>query len=98
MKIFNLLLALISGKISPSFLKDVLPVFNQSAQTFIAKLLPEALKIVTELAQNNQLTNKQKQKEAFADIQKLAKKEGLEVGTSLINLIIEMAVTSVLKK
>jgi predicted rRNA methylase YqxC with S4 and FtsJ domains len=90
-----LILALVSGKISFSFLKDVLPLFNRSAQTLIAKLLPEVIQIVTELAKNRQLTDKQKQKEAFTKIQKLAKKEGLEVGTSLINLIIEMAVTSI---
>jgi hypothetical protein len=94
MKILNLILALVSGKISFSFLKDVLPLFNRSVQTLVAKLLPEAIQIVTELAKNRQLTDKQKQKEAFTKIQKLAKKEGLEVGTSLINLVIEMAVTS----
>jgi hypothetical protein len=97
MKILNFILALFSGKISFSFLRDVLPLLNQSAQTLIAKLLPEATQIVSELAKKQQLTDKQKQKEAFTKIQKLVKKEGLEVGTSLINLIIEMAVASLKK-
>jgi len=97
MKTFNFLLTLISGKISFSFLKGVLPLFNSSMQTLVAKLLPEATQIVTELAKNQQLTDKQKQKEAFTKIQKLAKKEGLEVASSLVNLIIELAVTSIKK-
>lgn len=98
MKTFiNFFVSLISGKISPSFLKEVLPLFNRSLQSLIAKLLPQAVEIVTELAKNGELTDKQKQKEAFAQIQKIVKKEGLEAGSSLINLVIELAVSSLKK-
>jgi predicted rRNA methylase YqxC with S4 and FtsJ domains len=95
--IINFIVSLITGKISFSFLKEVLPLFNSSLQSLVAKLLPQAIEIVTELAKNGKLTDRQKQKEAFLQIQKIAKKEGLEAGSSLINLVIELAVSSLKK-
>lgn len=97
MNIINVLLPLITGKLSLKFLKEILPLVSKSVQSLIATLLPLAVKIVADLAADNQLTNKQKQKEAFVKIQEIAKKEGIQAGTSLINLVIELAVASLKK-
>lgn len=97
MNILSILLSVVSGKISFKFLKEILPLVSRSVQSLIAVLLPEAIKIVTDLASKGELSNKQKQKEAFNKIQEIAKEKGLSIGTSLVNLIVELAVTSLKK-
>lgn len=95
--IINFFISLFTGKISPTFAKEVLPLFDRSVQNLIAVLLPQAVEIVANLAKKGQLTDKQKQKEAFMQIQKIVKKEGLAAGSSMINLVIELAVSSLKK-
>jgi len=97
LNILNILLSIISGKISIKFLKEILPLVSRSVQSLVAVLLPEAIKIVADLATKGELSNKQKQKEAFTKIQEIAKEKGLSIGTSLVNLIVELAVTSLKK-
>ena len=95
MSIINIVLSLITKNISISFLKELLPLFNKSSQQLVANLLPKAVKIVSDLAENGELTNKQKQKEAVLQLIKISKKEGMDAGTSTINLIVELAVTKI---
>lgn len=97
MNLINIIFSLITGKLSSSFLKLVVPLVSKQAQLLIVKLLPQAISIVAELASSSEMTNKQKQKQAFDKIGQVAKKEGIEAGTSLINLIIELAVAQTKK-
>jgi len=71
----------------------LLPIITKQVGTTLAKLLPVALGIVSELAKNNDLTGKQKRDRAFKDLTAFAKVEGLDAANSLLNLTIEMAVT-----
>jgi len=98
MNIALLIFSVVTGKVSSAFLKTLLPLFSKQAQIFVSKVLPQALKIVSDLAAKNELTNKQKQKTAFDELTKVVKTEGLEAGTSLVNLVIELAVAQTKNK
>jgi len=58
----------------------------------VARILPEAIKIVSELAQNTEMSGKEKRKEAFKQLSEIVKTEGLAIGSSVVNLTIELAV------
>jgi hypothetical protein len=58
----------------------------------VAKILPEAIKVVAELAQNTEMSGKEKRKEAFKQLSEIVKTEGLAIGSSVVNLTIELAV------
>ena len=57
-------------------------------------LLPIALGIVKELAENNNISNSEKREQAFDKLADAAKNEGMNAASSLLNLAIEMAVTN----
>jgi len=80
--------------ISRSFFDIVLPLITKQVGSSLATLLPIALGIVKELADNNGLTNSQKREEAFKKLSQAAQKEGMSAANSLLNLSIEMAVTN----
>lgn len=69
------------------------PIVTKQASATLAKLLPIALGVVSELAKDNGLSGKQKREKAFKDLTAFAKDEGLSAANSIINLAIEMAVT-----
>jgi hypothetical protein len=71
----------------------LIPLVTKQVSITLAKLLPVALSIVTELAKDNDLSGKQKRDKAFKDLTAFAKAEGLDAANSLLNLTIEMAVT-----
>lgn len=82
--------------VSKSFIDFIWPIITKQAGTSLAILLPIAFKIVKDLAANGGLSNSQKRQEAFKQLAKETKQQGIEAGDSLLNLAIEMAV-SVLK-
>lgn len=80
--------------VSKSFIDFVWPILTKQVGSSLAVLLPIALGIVKELANNSNISNSQKKEEAFNKLTEAAKNEGLNAATSLLNLAIEMAVTN----
>lgn len=78
--------------VSKSFVDFIWPLVTKQVAVSLATLLPIAYQIVKELAKSNNLNNSQKREEAFKQLVKETKKQGLEAGDSLLNLAIEMAV------
>lgn len=58
----------------------------------IERLLPVALGIVTELAVRSDLSGAEKRDVAVRRLSEAAKLEGVQVASSMVNLIVEMAV------
>ena len=69
----------------------LLPVLKSSAGKMIDAGLPIALSIVADL-EKGQLPGPEKRSEAFIKLRDALFKEGYSAGTSILNLIIEMAV------
>lgn len=80
--------------VSKSFIDFVWPLLTKQVGASLAVLLPIALSIVKELANNNEISNSQKREEAFNKLADAAKTEGLNAASSLLNLAVEMAVTN----
>lgn len=80
--------------VSKTFLDILWPILTKKVGASLSVLLPIALMIVKELAKNGNLTNAEKRQDAFVKLTDAVKKEGLSVSTSVLNLAIEMAVTS----
>jgi hypothetical protein len=80
--------------VSKSFIDFIWPLITKQVGASLAILLPLALSIVKELANNNNITNSEKREEAFNKLSDAAKSEGINAASSLINLAIEMAVSN----
>lgn len=74
------------------FIKEV---FIAEKPIIIAALKDVAVVAVKQVDGIDTLTNEEKRIQAFAQIANHAKAQGITVGTSMINLIIEMAVQAV---
>jgi hypothetical protein len=79
------------SSIFADFIKEV---FTEAKTKIIAALKDVAIKAVTELSVSD-LTSDAKRKEAFKRIASYAKSKGIAAGDSLINLVLEMAVSKV---
>jgi hypothetical protein len=73
----------------------ILSLFERGIVEYLEKLLPIAVDIVTILAQNNTLTSEQKRTEAVRQLGDTAKNIGIDVGLSVLNLAVEMALQKV---
>jgi len=73
----------------------ILSLFERGIVEYLEKLLPIAVDIVTKLAQNNTLTSDQKRTEAVRQLGDAAKSVGIDVGLSVLNLAVEMALQKV---
>jgi hypothetical protein len=80
--------------VSKSFIDFVWPLLTKQVGASLAVLLPIAISIVKELANNKDISNSQKREEAFNKLADAAKAEGLSAASSLLNLAVEMAVTN----
>lgn len=80
--------------VSKSFIDFIWPIITKQVGASLSSLLPIALAIVKELANNNNISNSQKRDEAFKKLSEAAKNEGMNAASSLLNLAIEMAVTN----
>lgn len=89
MSLFSWLSSLFSKwiKIFKEFIEEIFPI---AKQVIIAKLKEMAIKIITDLATKD-LSSEEKRNEAFKAISEYAKTQGMEVSSSLINVIIELA-------
>jgi hypothetical protein len=72
----------------------VWPLVTKQVGLSLTVLLPIALSIVKELAENNNISNSEKREQAFEKLADAAKNEGMNAASSLLNLAIEMAVTN----
>ena len=72
----------------------VWPLVTKQVGLSLTTLLPIALQIVKDLAQNNDIANSEKRQQAFVRLSDAAKNEGMIAASSLLNLAIEMAVTN----
>jgi hypothetical protein len=90
MTFFKRLWAAIFGGLK-NVLDFLLPVLKSQAGEMINVLLPVALEIVMGLA-GGQLPSDEKRKAALEMLMSEASRRGLQVATSTLNLIIEMAV------
>lgn len=72
----------------------VWPLVTKQVGLSLTALLPIALSIVKELAENNNISNSDKRQIAFDKLTEAAKNEGMNAANSLLNLAIEMAVTN----
>jgi len=79
---------------SRSFVDFIWPLLTKQVGSSLAALLPVALAIVKELAQNKDISNSEKKEQAFKKLSEAAKSEGMNAASSLLNLAIEMAVTN----
>lgn len=80
------------------FFRDfVCGVFSNTAQVIIGKLKNDAIMIVEELSKSN-LTDEMKRQEAFKLIKEKSEIMGLASKDSIINLLIEMAVSYIKNK
>ncbi len=70
----------------------VWPLVTKQVGLSLTTLLPIALQIVKDLAQENNIANSEKRQQAFEKLSDAAKNEGMNAGSSLLNLAIEMAV------
>ena len=70
-------------------------VFTAEKPIIIAALKDIAMAAVVRVNNLDTLTNEEKRTQAFGQIAAYAKNQGIEVGTSMINLAIEMAVQAV---
>jgi len=73
----------------------ILSLFERGVVDYLEKLLPVAVGIVTSLMQNNTLTSEQKRAEAVKQLGDAAKNTGIDVGLSVLNLAVEMALQKV---
>lgn len=80
--------------VSKSFIDFIWPILTKQVGASLATLLPIAIVIVKELAQNNNISNSEKKEQAFQKLSDAAKNEGMNAASSLLNLAIEMAVTN----
>jgi hypothetical protein len=94
----KLILNILTSKISSTFLKSIVDIFNNETQKLVDKILPEVVKIVTNLSTNNSIPGTFKQRSAFEQVTALLKKEGIESTKSFVNLIIELAVAQIKNK
>ena len=74
-----------------SFLAEALPI---AKQIIIAALKEIAIQAVTK-AQNTDLNDDEKRKQAFKEIKNYAKEKGIEAKDSIINLTLEMALQKI---
>jgi hypothetical protein len=72
----------------------VWPLLTKQVGLSLTSLLPIALSVVKDLAENNNISNADKRKEAFNKLTDAAKSQGINAASSLLNLAIEMAVTN----
>ena len=72
----------------------VWPLVTKQAGSTLVVLLPVAYQIVKDLASNNNISSSEKRQQAFDQLIDVAKNQGITAATSLINLIIEIAVTN----
>jgi len=72
----------------------VWPLVTKQVGLSLTVLLPIALGIVKELAENDNISNSEKREQAFDKLADAAKNEGMNAASSLLNLAIEMAVTN----
>ena len=70
------------------------PLITKQAGSTLVVLLPVAYQIVKDLASNNNISSSEKRQQAFDQLLDVAKNQGITAATSLINLIIEIAVTN----
>jgi hypothetical protein len=80
--------------ISKSLWDFIWPLLSRQLSSSLSRLLPIALGIVKELAQDNNISSSQKREQAFNKLSDVAKNEGIQAANSLLNLVIEMAVTN----
>jgi hypothetical protein len=80
--------------VSKSFIEFIWPLITKQVGSSLAVLLPIAFNIVKELANEGGMSSSQKRKEAFKRLSDVTKTEGLNAASSLLNLAIEMAVTT----
>jgi nicotinamide mononucleotide (NMN) deamidase PncC len=73
----------------------ILSLFERGIVEYLEELLPAAIGIVTKLMQNNTLTSEQKRTEAVKQLGDSAKSIGIDVGLSVLNLAVEMALQKV---
>jgi hypothetical protein len=69
-------------------------VFTKAKTEIIAALKDVAVQAVIKLADTD-LSNEEKRKQAFQEVKAYAVSRGIQAGDSLINLIIELAVSAV---
>ena len=94
MKIFKVLLTKLAG-FSKTVMDFLLPVLTSEIQKSLARVLPQALNVVKDLAQNNELTGAEKRQRAVDTLTQYIKLEGQTVSTSVLNLAIELAVVRI---
>lgn len=70
-------------------------VFVAEKPVIVGALKDIAVQAVTSVGSISTLTNAEKRAQAFAQIAAQAKQEGIQVGESMINLVLEMAVQSI---
>lgn len=80
--------------VSKSFLDLLWPIITKQVGASLASLLPIAINIVRDLANDKNMSNGEKQQEAVKRLSDAAKNEGFNAAASLLNLTIEMAVTN----
>jgi len=73
----------------------ILSLFDRGIVEYLERLLPVAVGIVTNLMRNNTLTSEQKRTEAVKQLGEAAKNIGIDVGLSVLNLAVEMALQKV---
>lgn len=78
--------------ISREVLAFFLPIFVSVISGCLRDLLPQALQIVTRLAENRELGNAEKRGAAVAELADFAKREGISCGVSVLNFAVEAAV------
>jgi len=80
------------NKLIASFNDFIKEVFNQEAKILIAEFKEFAIEVIKKLAVTD-LTNEAKRLEAIKEIKEEAIRRGKELSDSMINLLIELAVT-----
>ncbi len=70
-------------------------VFAAEKPVIVGALKDIAVEAVTSVGSLSNLTNAEKRAQAFTQIAAQAKQQGIQVGESMINLILEMAVQSI---
>ena len=78
--------------ISKEVMNWLMILVSSQAMVSISKLLPIALGLVLELAQNGDIAKPDKQKIAIAKLSDAAKAEGIVAGTNVLTMVVEMAV------
>ena len=80
------------GGVSRTVAEFVLPLLAGATATALESLLPVAMETVTELATRGDLSGAQKRDMAVERLRYAAVDTGIKVGTSTLNVAVEMAV------